>query len=243
MEEIPVNNLSDPQNPEWTLQTTIPFYSDTLYFVLTAVDNYGFESDYSNEVSRPDTSAPGAPSVSGTTPTSDTTPTWSWSPGGGGNGTYRYKLDNSDLSTGATQTSATSYTPAGALTAAAHTLYVQERDAVGNWSGSGSFTIVIDTSAPVIKEAMPYHNAGIIDNARVSIMTSFYVRIEDADGIDITDPNSIWFTIYDSVHAAYTRNLLDTIVVRVIKLSSDDDTSVTKLLAVYDRSKESVYGG
>ena len=95
-----------------------------------------------------DTSPPGAPSVSGTTPTNDTTPTWSWSSGGGGNGTYRYRLDNSDLSSGATQTTATSYTPGASLSEGSHTLYVQERDTAGNWSSSGSFTIVIDTTEP-----------------------------------------------------------------------------------------------
>merc|ERR1712096_212779 len=75
-----------------------------------------------------DTTAPSAPSVSGTTPTNDTTPTWSWAAGGGGgNGTYRYKLDNSNLTSGATTTTGTSYTPGSALSAATHTLYVQER--------------------------------------------------------------------------------------------------------------------
>ena len=97
-----------------------------------------------------DTVAPNAPSVSGTTPTNNTTPTWNWSSGGGGgNGTYRYKLDDSNLGSGSTTTTGTSYTPASALTSnATHTFYVQERDAAGNWSNSGSFAIVIDTAAP-----------------------------------------------------------------------------------------------
>jgi hypothetical protein len=90
----------------------------------------------------------GAPSVIGITPTNDTTPSWTWSSGGGGNGTYRYKLDNSDLSSGATQTFNTTYTPDTVLSEGPHTLYVQERDGAGNWSSSGSFTIVIDTTEP-----------------------------------------------------------------------------------------------
>jgi hypothetical protein len=93
-------------------------------------------------------SVPGAPNVSGTTPTNDTTPTWSWSSGGGGNGTFRYKLDSSDLGTGATETTATNYTPGSALNQGSHTLYVQERDGEGDWSGSGSWTIVIDITPP-----------------------------------------------------------------------------------------------
>ena len=96
-----------------------------------------------------DTTAPNAPTVEGTTPTNDITPTWSWTSGGGGNGTYRYKLDDSDLSTGATETTSTNYTPGSALSEGSHTLYVQERDGAGNWSNSGSFTIFIDNTPPV----------------------------------------------------------------------------------------------
>ncbi|MDP7489699.1 MAG: Ig-like domain-containing protein, partial [Arenicellales bacterium] len=97
-----------------------------------------------------DTTGPTAPSVSGTTPTTDQTPTWSWNSGGGGNGTYRYKLDSTDLTSGATQTTDTSYTPGDNISTGTHVLYVQERDAVGNWSSSGSSTIVINTTAPSV---------------------------------------------------------------------------------------------
>ena len=95
-----------------------------------------------------DITAPTAPLVTGITPTNSTTPTWTWAAGGGGNGTYRFKLDNIDLTTGATTTTSTSYKPGTARTEGSHTLYVQERDAVGNWSLSGSFVIVIDITAP-----------------------------------------------------------------------------------------------
>jgi hypothetical protein len=95
-----------------------------------------------------DRTALNAPNVSGTTPTNDTTPTWSWTSEGGGTGSYRYKLDDSNLNAGATQTTATSYTPSSALSEGSHTLYVQERDGAENWSASGSFTIAVDTTAP-----------------------------------------------------------------------------------------------
>jgi len=124
----------------------------TYYFATRSTDNAGNReaqpSGNGDDSTVYDTIPPGAPMVSGTTPTNDTTPTWSWSSGGGGNGTYRYKLDNSNLSSGATQTTSTSYTPGSALSEGSHTLYVQERDAAGNWSSSGSFTIVIDITAP-----------------------------------------------------------------------------------------------
>jgi len=93
-----------------------------------------------------------------------------------------------------------------------------------------------------IIEAIPHHNAGISDNTRVSNITSFYVRIEDADGIDITDTESIKFTINDGVNEDYTRDLSDAAVVRVVKLTEEEDTSVTKLWAVYDRSMEEEFG-
>ena len=96
-----------------------------------------------------DTAAPGAPTVTGVTPVSDTTPTWSWNPAGGGSGTYRYKLDSGDLGSGATETIEASFTPASALSEGSHTLYVQERDAAGNWSAGASFAITVDTTAPV----------------------------------------------------------------------------------------------
>jgi len=92
-----------------------------------------------------DDTKPYEPIVTGTTPTNDTTPTWSWTSGGGGNGTYRYKLDSSDLSTGATETTDTSYTPTNTLSEGTHTLYVQECNDAGNWSSSGSKAIVISS--------------------------------------------------------------------------------------------------
>jgi hypothetical protein len=96
-----------------------------------------------------DTTPPDPPTVNGTTPTKNVRPTWTWSSGGGGgNGTFRYKLDDSDLSNGATETSSTGYTPGSDLPDGLHTLYVQERDTAGSWSGSGSFSILVDTIAP-----------------------------------------------------------------------------------------------
>jgi hypothetical protein len=97
---------------------------------------------------------------------------------------------------------------------------------------------VSEPSVPEIVETIPHDGAGINDSTRVSNMTSFSVRIEDSDGIDITDPASIRFTIDDGVVEEYTRDLGDHSVVRVIKLTDDADTRVTKLWVAYDRSKE-----
>jgi parallel beta-helix repeat protein len=93
-----------------------------------------------------DTTPPGAPTVSGASPTADTTPLWTWTPGGGGNGQYQYKLDDDDFSSGATDTADTSWSPAAPLGDGPHTLHVRERDDAGNWSAAGSRTIRIDQS-------------------------------------------------------------------------------------------------
>lgn len=96
-----------------------------------------------------DQTPPASPSVTGPVYTSATTPTWTWQSGGnGGNGTYRYKLDNSDLTSGATVTSGTNYT-SGVLSDGNHILYVQERDNAGNWSTSGSHTIDVFTGSAI----------------------------------------------------------------------------------------------
>ena len=131
-------------NGTWTINVDFtPCAEGTV--TLTAESN----GETSNAVTGTyDKTPPNAPTVSGTSPTNDTTPTWSWSSGGGGNGNYRYKLDDSNLSSGATLTTSTSFTPGSALSESSHTLYVQERDGAGNWSSSGSNTIVIDTTAP-----------------------------------------------------------------------------------------------
>lgn len=78
-------------------------------------------------------------------PVNTLAPTWTWTSGGGnGIGTYRFRLDNSDMS-GATEIIDTLYTASTNLDPGTHTLYVQERNLAGNWSPSGRFALRIDT--------------------------------------------------------------------------------------------------
>jgi hypothetical protein len=93
---------------------------------------------------------------------------------------------------------------------------------------------------PDVRESIPHHNAGIIDNIRIPDNSSFAVRIEDSDGVDITDTSNIKFTVDDSANSVYERDLSDTSV-RVVKLISDPDTQATYFWAVYDRSVD-IYG-
>jgi hypothetical protein len=75
-------------------------------------------------------------------------PAWSWESAGGGNGTFRFRLNSDNLATGAMVGQDTSYTPSENLAGGIHTLYVQERDAAGNWSQTGSYSVRIDTTPP-----------------------------------------------------------------------------------------------
>ncbi|NLD28181.1 MAG: hypothetical protein GX659_05180, partial [Myxococcales bacterium] len=110
-----------------------------------AIPQGGNISDVKNIVI--DTVPPLAPAVTSIASiTGDATPTWSWSTGGGGNGTFRYHLNNGVWSE---ETTATSFTPESDLADDEHTLYVQERDDAGNWSENGHFTLTVDTSAPI----------------------------------------------------------------------------------------------
>ena len=109
----------------------------------------------------------GAPIITGASPTNNAMPRWSWNTGGGGNGIYRYKLDNSEMSNGTVTTTNTSYSPGQALLEGSHTLFVQEQDTAGNWSTVGSFTIVIDLTPPTLNAAATY-----VDSTHVSITFS-----------------------------------------------------------------------
>ena len=95
-----------------------------------------------------DSTAPEMPVVTGATPTPNLRPTWSWSSSGEEGAIFRYKLGDSDFSNGATQTAETSFTPAADLAETEWRLYVQEGDAAGNWSPTGSFAIVINVQVP-----------------------------------------------------------------------------------------------
>ena len=93
-----------------------------------------------------DLSAPAAPTFALTprSPLNSARPVWSWASGGGGDGAgYRYKLDDSDLEKGATSVSAGQFQPSTDLAEGPHTLYAQERDQAGNWSGPSSRRIVV----------------------------------------------------------------------------------------------------
>jgi hypothetical protein len=91
---------------------------------------------------------------------------------------------------------------------------------------------------PEIIQTIPHDNAGLGDDTRVPDNTCFAAYVTDADGIDITAGQSIVLTINDGHAPAYERDLGDTNVVRVVRLTDDLDTMVKELWVVYDRSGE-----
>ncbi len=98
-------------------------------------------------------------------------------------------------------------------------------------------------SAPfIIITTTPKHNAGITDSAQVANTTSFAILLESANGINATIANRIQFTIDDGDNLPFVRNL-GSASVRYIKLiDAELDSQVTRLLVVYDRSNDGVYG-
>ena len=95
-----------------------------------------------------DTIAPYAPMVNGPgSPSANPRPAWAWSSGGGGgNRLFRFGLAEDTWI--AESVAEVNFTPPGNLDDGEHTLYVQERDAAGNWSPSGAFAITVDTTPP-----------------------------------------------------------------------------------------------
>ena len=93
--------------------------------------------------------APNKPIVHGSTFSATTTPTRSWASGGsGGNGIYRVAVD-SEYFVSSPPITDTTWTMATALTENIHTIFVQERDAAGNWSASGKLAFRVDVTPPV----------------------------------------------------------------------------------------------
>ena len=102
-----------------------------------------------------DQTPPSKPVVTGPGLTNNSRPKWVWRSGGGGNGSFRYKLDDRNLAEDTVGAKDMSYVPAAKITEGSHWLYVQECDAAGNWSAMDSASATIDTTNPVVKITSP----------------------------------------------------------------------------------------
>jgi hypothetical protein len=137
--------------------------------------------------------SPNAPSVTGTSPTVDTTPTWSWTTGGFGNGNFQYQLDSSETWTA---TTGTGYTPA-ALANGPHTLDVQETDANGNWSTSGSRTVAI-------YDALPFPNERGVSTKPVFSWQPILILGSVTYSVQLSTDKLTWTTVATGVSSPYT---------------------------------------
>jgi photosystem II stability/assembly factor-like uncharacterized protein len=113
-------------------------------------DSAGNWSTPGSATIRIDLTPPTAPvlTLGQTSPTNNPKPSWTWKSGGGGNGDYRFKLDDSSLAVNAVVSKAIAYSPDSALKAGKHSLYIQERDSAGNWSSTSSLSLIIDLTPP-----------------------------------------------------------------------------------------------
>ncbi len=121
----------------------VPVLSGNLTIEVKAKDNRDIESSASYAC-YDDPIPPAAPVVSGpASPTNDTTPTWTWTTPAD---TVEFRHSLTSTTGPWTTTTDTSYSPT--LGAGSHTLWVQGRDAVGNWSSSDSASVTIDLTPP-----------------------------------------------------------------------------------------------
>lgn len=137
-----VYSMTIDWNPSVGLETGI-------YDISCAVFDWGLNAgiadfDDHQDLVELDATPPGTPTVtSSLADTTDTTPTWTWTSGGdGGAGVYRSSFVEGDLGS-ASEVTDLSFTPSSDLSLGEYTLYVQERDALGNWSVAGSFALTI----------------------------------------------------------------------------------------------------
>ena len=83
-------------------------------------------------------------------------PRWTWGSGGnGGAGIFRSRLADANFPAGASESADTTFTLATAVSGTTYTLYVEERDAAGNWSPAANLPIKYDLSKPVVAISVP----------------------------------------------------------------------------------------
>jgi parallel beta-helix repeat protein len=171
--------------------TTMKFFS---------VDEAGNTEVVSTEIYTVDTSTPTAPEVYSYDLSKDPNPYWYWwSSALNGSGLFRYKLDDSDFSSGATETDLEDITwPDAFADGETHTLYVQEQGINGNWSSAGSAPVVIDLTAPTITLKTPADgSAGVTTDSAISVVFSEKVLAYtvNATSFTVTGSSSVAGTI------------------------------------------------
>jgi hypothetical protein len=115
-------------------------------------------------------------------------------------------------------------------------------DGLSNWTefqeGSNpSDHLTADNQRPRILAVIPQQRAGIDDDRRVPISSSFCMLLQVPKGLDGTDTSSVQISVADG-ESPYVRDLSDTGVVRLLKLLDEVDNNLTRFWLIYDRSRD-----
>jgi len=171
----------------------------TTFTLIVTAEDKAVTKTYVLKVTKLDDVPPTAPTVAlGVFVTPDR-PTWTWTAGGGGNGNFRYKLDDATL-TGATATTALTYSAPADLAGGVHTLYVQEVDSVGNWSASGSSAATLSVLKTIADYPLDGHasdtsagaNADLTLQSVPYLSQGIYVNGISGGAVDPTGFSDAW---------------------------------------------------
>ena len=112
------------------------------------------------------------------TPINTLRPTWKWKSGGGGRKTFRYWMDDMNLSAGAVVLLDSQWTSETDLLEGRHTLYVQESDSAGNWSISCSSAVVVALRGLVGGESIS-NSGGYMSSIKIASSGNLIAAYQD----------------------------------------------------------------
>ena len=139
--EITLNNIVILNQTDTTF-TSSYLNQGTHEIKVRAIDNVGNYSEYGTHVVTIDNTSPSIPSPTTSSPTNNTSPTWTWT---AIENAVEYEVVLNNVSQGV-QTE-TSFTVSQVLSEGDHEIKVRSKDAVGNYSLYGIHLVQIDTTA------------------------------------------------------------------------------------------------
>jgi hypothetical protein len=146
-------NLATNGSGTWSIKGIPLVNNSTVEIKVIATDSFGIPGQAILSVQM-DSTAPSKPIILGPSPTA-ALPKWTWTSGGGGSGDFRFKLGDANFTGAEPIVKTLEYALTSAISKTLYTLYVQERDAAGNWSLPASLTIHYDLTKPVVSITFP----------------------------------------------------------------------------------------
>ncbi|MBN2714350.1 MAG: fibronectin type III domain-containing protein [Deltaproteobacteria bacterium] len=152
------------------------------------------DSETDSGTGQTDTNPVSELTVTGTTPTTNPTPTWTWSLPYWATD-FRYRFTNGDDWTVVGGTHVTSFTPTEPLADGYYEFEVQAADDTNQWSLSASFVTLVDTTAPA---APALYGESPTTNLRPtwgwttrSETTMIRFRLDGGEWIEVTEPYDV----------------------------------------------------